>query len=985
MKKPKHGAVITWEDKPSGCPFIFQFEPNYARNQSRLILKNMLARIYPERSRNAQNFAGYIGYEAAPFELHCSDGYKIMGTVELKNVEGKKTIGIYIQFTYGYQDKQYYYNGFIQEFSNCHVPSNGEIIELEEPDLPIEPDPPILPYDDEVIENEEVIMENIEYTDIFHFTGIKQPSDIPCKGKKHFVFCKTDSSFYKMLLEDAIQEEARKLLVCAGYQFQNGTIFNITQDFLNQIFDVLIEIYEKWKNEYEVSFDELTARLPLSKLSGNWANEPEIEETDYENCLPDVVENFLKKILSDLIDCYNAMMLTYGLSEEDIVALECEPGENNAASVKGIATIEQFTVAIRLTNLLIVLTQQPTANPHKYLSAVLVLTKDIFAPVFPPNPESDACVRPIGIGELMLVREQPCKYVLGEVAHIENVMPHEYKEKSKRHKDWTTDRTRESSEKDFSDGKQTANNLNYQIEEKLESLNADDFTSTLTKADKTKTYTDDKESIAGGGWTLTVNPNEDFAVQALEFAKGITGKVVSKLFQSNRKRREQIIFHELENLDRSVFSNKRNEFPIIGIYRWVNLLSLAKLINKGKRLVLEFSISNPADGINPEGEYVAPPEILFQVFKNLDFNFLTPGNYYEMAAVLNVEHPILPPEEEITITTTLQSEPLSNNTILQIPEGYQATSASISYLLDGENASLKGIIGVQTFPPAVKPEIEEIIAEEGSTNAPESVSEIPSPPPLLPSDIQSSPEIILIESLNGETTTLPVAIISTAEDYFVNVEVKCTIQPKIMEEWRLKAYQSLKKAYHKYLKSENWKQYKHRVLEKQKKIEVEQLKKKCIDCLINDLEPNASIETQIALKAWLEDAFLWNEMVYEFISEIEKLETTENETPDWHQFEEDNTESDFIAFLRADQAIIQVMVNKENELNALFTIWTNGQLWDGLRTDAPILSNYLFYAYELLYHQDQDEKIEKKWTIKTPTDMLKLQIGDQLPSLGSCC
>ena len=100
MKRPKQVSVVTWEKKPRGCPFVFQFEPIYFDNNGRLVLKNLFTRIYPERSKKGQNFAGYIGYETCVFELNCTDGYNIKGTIQLQKTEDRNSIGIKYQFTH---------------------------------------------------------------------------------------------------------------------------------------------------------------------------------------------------------------------------------------------------------------------------------------------------------------------------------------------------------------------------------------------------------------------------------------------------------------------------------------------------------------------------------------------------------------------------------------------------------------------------------------------------------------------------------------------------------------------------------------------------------------------------------------------------------------------------------------------------------------------------------------------------------------------
>jgi len=54
------------------------------------------------------------------------------------------------------------------------------------------------------------------------------------------------------------------------------------------------------------------------------------------------------------------------------------------------------------------------------------------APIFKLRPNVRGSIKPLGIGDLKVVKQKLKKYAAGEVAHIENVLRGEYKERKHR-------------------------------------------------------------------------------------------------------------------------------------------------------------------------------------------------------------------------------------------------------------------------------------------------------------------------------------------------------------------------------------------------------------------------------------------------------------------------------------------------------------------------------------------------------------------------
>ena len=59
-------------------------------------------------------------------------------------------------------------------------------------------------------------------------------------------------------------------------------------------------------------------------------------------------------------------------------------------------------------------------------------------------------------------------------------------------------------------------------------------------------------------------------------------------------RRTETRIHLVEEINRHAFDNKTGSADIVGIYRFIDKIYRAQIINYGKRLMLEFIVPEPA-------------------------------------------------------------------------------------------------------------------------------------------------------------------------------------------------------------------------------------------------------------------------------------------------------------------------------------------------------------------------------------------------------
>lgn len=202
-------------------------------------------------------------------------------------------------------------------------------------------------------------------------------------------------------------------------------------------------------------------------------------------------------------------------------------------------------------------------------------------------------VKPIGIGDLKVVKQWLTAYRPGEISHIHNIMKGE-----SRSRDHTrTERSEEvfslattRSEEATRDTQSTE-----RFEVKAEAENVVRASLNVT-ANANLTYNNSAAMItasAGAGFGYN-RATEDHTRTAQNFARDVVTKAVERVqSQTSSQRTITQTFETVEKNGQS-FSNVNGKKHVSGIYRWVDKEYTAQIFNYGKRLMFEFVIPQPA-------------------------------------------------------------------------------------------------------------------------------------------------------------------------------------------------------------------------------------------------------------------------------------------------------------------------------------------------------------------------------------------------------
>lgn len=319
------------------------------------------------------------------------------------------------------------------------------------------------------------------------------------------------------------------------------------------------------------------------------------------------------------------------------------------------------------------LRQMPTeAKSISDLAAIAGIFGDI--DLLKPLPVLDptnvrAFIKPLGIGDLKVVKQKLKKYVAGEVAHIENVLRGEYKERKHRVLDRTEDIFTVSNETNEETTKDLQTTERFELKKESE------------KTIQEQMSIQAGVTVSGSYGMVTFGAHGDFAYSTASqesnknssnFAREVIDKSISKIQKKTKEERTTKRLHEVEEINTHGIDNKDKPDHAVGVYRWVDKYYDAQIYNYGKRMMFEFIIPEPAAfyefaQTHPKPRKdINPPIVPYKWIQNSSGKLITDGiithrdinegNYQRYIRDYNVQGVNPPPLPYKTISTSLTKD-----------------------------------------------------------------------------------------------------------------------------------------------------------------------------------------------------------------------------------------------------------------------------------------------------------------------------------------
>ncbi|PQA94593.1 hypothetical protein B0A69_09020 [Chryseobacterium shigense] len=202
----------------------------------------------------------------------------------------------------------------------------------------------------------------------------------------------------------------------------------------------------------------------------------------------------------------------------------------------------------------------------------------------------------IGITDYRKVEQSTYCYVEGDVAHIENIMAREYKERAtrrlKRSESQTTKSTESEKEKLTDTTSTERNEMQSEVSKILQE--SKDFAAQAGFNASWGAGASPKYMLNTAANYATHNSKEESNRQAVTDAKDITARALDRIVTKVKEERIDKILEEYEENNKHGFDNTKGSNHVVGVYRWVDKVVKNQIYNYGKRMMFEFMVPEPA-------------------------------------------------------------------------------------------------------------------------------------------------------------------------------------------------------------------------------------------------------------------------------------------------------------------------------------------------------------------------------------------------------
>jgi hypothetical protein len=605
-------------------------------------------------------------------------------------------------------------------------------------------------------------------------------------------------------------------------------------------------------------------------------------------------------------------------------------------------------------------------------------------------------IKPIGIGDLKVVKQKLMRYEAGEVSHIENVLAREQRKRVLRTLNQIEETDTDETSVEQEDLKDVQSTERFELDNESQHTMKSD-TSFNAGLDLSASYGSVQLS-ASAKFAMT-NSKEDSDKESTKYAKDVTARSLSRLVQKTKQIRTVRTLNEVKEKNLHGFDNTTGDQNIAGIYRWVDKYYRNKVVDYGKRVFYEFVVPEPAifylfatlANLNAKvlPQKPVPPTDPW-TGQPLKANDITRSNYLMLLNQYAAQGFDAPPPADMVVAKSYARQLAEDYWTIssdefKVPKGYAASygAYSVDYTYEDNGNPHHGVLLL-------------------GTNA---------------IDVGSYPSLVF----NNESDVIPVSGTGyNLKSFALNVEASCYLLPDAYERWQLKTYGAIMAAYNKAQLD-----YEDKLAAAQvdsqaqlgsspdlnRELERRELKKACIrlwaDFVLGSISaidvsptatppgnyPDVNVSGALALEEparFFEESFEWSNMSYEMLPYFWGRKAAWTDA-----YSLQCADPLFENFLKAGAARVTVPV-KPSQTERVLYYQLSGVIWPG--GTIPALSTltdpdavvYNGYIQELvgvpdMPDIDQEVPIDKDdpstWVTKVPTTLVWLQSDDQLPNL----
>jgi hypothetical protein len=593
-------------------------------------------------------------------------------------------------------------------------------------------------------------------------------------------------------------------------------------------------------------------------------------------------------------------------------------------------------------------------------------------------PATHGEITSVGIGDLLVVKQQLKGYEARELSHVDNVLKGE-------HRSMSTKRGR-ATELTTVDERETT------TEEERDQQSTERFE---MQRESSKVQKEDDSLKIGTSLSASYGPMVEFKVttdlgmssskeESHKAAEGYAKEVSTRASTRVTDRvRHMTTLKTIESFEEENVHEWNNvpgtDGHVVGQYQWLEKLYEAQIFNYGSRVLFDVVTPEPAAFIHHT--LATQPAVGAEIQKpipfTLDSDDINIGNYAFYAQRHDAEGIEAPPEPTINISKVFEgvdgdshAGEVAKTAEVPINDGYEAIHARVHVAATHWNGAAQVVVSVGTRTWT-----------------------------------HSGPSVGWNETdLNKQQKSIACTLLTwRVRSVVTSFEITCVRTEAAMEKWRIKTHNAIKQGSLKQMK--NYEDDLERAKE-QASVEVrrrnpslnamlqrEELKKQVISVFtaqhfdsFNSIETGGFGLPQVALAEaklegpyirFFEQAFEWEQMMFLYYPYYWGRKSRWVEA----SFLED-ADFEFAAFMKAGAARVVVSVRPGFELAVAHFLET-GQIWEG--GDPPLVTSttYLNIVDEIKERQHApgaELPVGNAWEVRLPTTLILLRKKDSLPA-----
>lgn len=597
--------------------------------------------------------------------------------------------------------------------------------------------------------------------------------------------------------------------------------------------------------------------------------------------------------------------------------------------------------------------------------------------IFDPKagvPLTHADVRPAGIIDLLLVKQQLKGYETSDVSHIANMLKGEKTERIHRKRLETETITFVETETTIETEKSLETADRFEMKRESEASLAEE-TAVKGSLEVKGKYGPTVEFKAAGeaSWK---RKSEESEKAANTVAREVTQKASEKITERVLRRETLRINRQVEETNMHSFDNTTGTGHISGVYQWVTKVYEAQVFNYGPRTIYDIMIPEPGAFLlevfrrrrTAALELEKPPA--FEITPDQ----LDEDNYQTYITLYRATDVKPPPEPYATETYDFNTggedkdQEFTNSTRIQIPEGYQAIRAHVGVVVavwDEWNVDV--VIG------------QHLLRYRSGTGRMQNVG------------------------LSNETGSVPFAMVTDlVGDIGIGIEIYCQATERAYDLWKAETHAKLINAYEARLS-----EYEAKLAEleseapaeidsgpsaRNKALMMDEVKKACISILTEQhfdmfdaIDIGGAGLPQIDFAEatsegdyvrFFEQAFEW-----EFMSWVPYAYFWGRKSTWLDKVVIEDDDKEFQDFLKAGYIRVQVPI-RPGFVDAVDHFRLFGDTWQGGPLPSVSDDTYLPIAEEIaerLGRPGDEVPVGEPWEVRVPTTLVKLRDDDELP------